>query len=183
MAGLFGLPSSENLVRMLIEPGRALLWQAPILLFAAFGALSWNRSGRRAVLALLAGNIAAYCLSISALDAYDGGVTTSMRYLIVALPFFCMLLPDISTFVFQKIFVLVFAVSAANMFALTATSTMYASFYPLSQFAYPDFLKGRVAFSPLLTGIGIGGAVPSFVAALLYAVALGWLLRRTCARV
>ena len=104
-----------------------------------------------------------------------------MRYLIVALPFLCMLLPEFGAFVFPKIFLLLFAVSAANMFALAATSTMYASFYPLSQFAYPDFLKGRVAFSPMVSGIGIGGTVPGFAAAIVYAAVLGWLARAAIA--
>jgi len=180
--GLFGVAHPENLVRMLLAPGRGLFWQAPVLLFAAFGVVTWYRSGRRAVLALAVGNITAYALSLSAVDAYEGGLTTSMRYMIVTLPFFCILLPNLESFVFPKIFVLVLAVSAANMFVLAATSTMYASFYPLSQFAYPDFLRGRVAFSPPLAGIGVHGPAAGFVAAAVFAILLGWLLRKPLAR-
>ena len=66
--------------------------------------------------------------------------------------------------------------SAANAFALAATSTMYASYTPLSEFVYPDFWRGNVAFNPLLARIGVGGAAPTFVLAAMYAVALSWLL-------
>jgi hypothetical protein len=122
-------------------------------------------------------NIALYALSISAMDAYRGGVTTSMRYMIVALPFFCILLPDLRAFAYRRTFLLLFAVSAANMFVLAATSTMYASEFPLSQFAYPDFWRGRIAFNPLLARIGVRGAVPAFAIAATGAFALGSLLR------
>ena len=60
---------------------------------------------------------------------------------------------------------------------IAATSTMYASEFPLSQFAYPDFWRGRVAFNPLLDRIGVRGAVPAVAIAAIGAFALGSLLR------
>ena len=120
--------------------------------------MSWYRSGRRAFLALAIANIALYALSIAALDFYQGGSTTSMRYMIIALPFFCVLLPDFRAFAYRKTFLLLFAVSAANMFVLAATSTMYGSEFPLSESAYPDFWRGEVAFNPLLARLGVAGA-------------------------
>jgi hypothetical protein len=175
IAGLFGVPNLESLLRLLFGPGRGVFWQMPILFMSVFGVVSWYR--RRAFLAFAVANIALYALLISAMDAYQGGVTTSMRYTIVALPFFCILLPDLRAFAYQKTFLLLFAISAANMFVLAATSTMNASEFPLSQFAYPDFWRGRVAFNPLLARIGVRGAVPAFAIAATGAFALGSLLR------
>jgi len=118
-------------------------------------------------------------LSISGLESYQGGLTTSMRYMIVTLPFFCILLPDIRAVAYKKMFLLLAALSAANMFVLAATSTMYGSDYPLSQSAYPDFWRGQVAFSPLLAQLGVRGAVPALAIAAVFALALGFLFRAT----
>lgn len=176
VGGYFGLPSAGNLLYMLFGPGRGFFWQTPILLLAAVGIVPWYRSGRRAFLALALANIVLYSLSIAALDFYQGGVTTSMRYMIVAVPFFCVLLPDCRASAYRKTFLLLFAVSAANMFVLAATSTMSASKSPLSQSAYPYFLKGAVAFNPLLARLGVAGVLPAFTIAVAYVLALGWLL-------
>jgi hypothetical protein len=176
VAGLFGMPNPENLLRMLFFPGRGLFWQTPVLLVSVFGVMSWYRSDRRSFLAFAVANIAAYALSISALAQYQGGQTTSMRYMIIALPFFCVLLPDLRTFVYRKTFLVLFAVSAANVFVLAATSTMFLTEFPLSEFAYPYFWKGGVGFNPLLSTMGVGGAVPAFSIAATYAFVLGWLL-------
>jgi hypothetical protein len=161
---------------MLFGPGRGLFWQTPILLVSIFGIASWYRSGRRAFLAFAVGNIAVYTLSLSAVAAYQGGQTTSMRYLIIALPFFCILLPDLYTFPYRKTFLLLFAVSAANVFILAATSTMFLTEFPLSEFAYPDFFKGRLGFNPALTQSGVGGPTAAFAVAAIYALGLAWLL-------
>jgi hypothetical protein len=176
VVGLFGVPNPESLLRMLFAPGRGLFWQTPILLVCVFGIVSWYRSGRRAFLAFAVGSIAAYTVSLSGVAAYQGGQTTSMRYLIIALPFFCILLPDLYTFRYRKTFLLLFAVSAANVFILAATSTMFLTEYPLSEFAYPDFLKGRLGFNPVLAQLGVGGPVSGFAIAAIYASALAWLL-------
>ena len=178
VAGLFGAPNPQRILRLLVGPGRGIFWQMPILLLAVFGVVSWYRSGRCAFLAFAVANIAFYALSISAMDGYQGGATTSMRYMIVALPFFCMLLPDLRAFAYRKTFLLLFAVSAANVFILAATSTMFLTEFPLSEFAYPDFLKGKLGFNPVLTQLGLGGPAPAFTIAALYASALAWLLWR-----
>jgi hypothetical protein len=177
LAGLFSIPDAKIFFQMLFGPGRGLFWQTPILLLSVAGGVAWYRSGRRAILAYAVANIVLYSLSISALESYQGGLTTSMRYLIVALPFFCILLPDIRAFSFRKTFLLLFAVSGVNMFVLAATSTMYGGGYPLSQSAYPDFWRGQVAFSPLLAGIGVRGVLPAIAVAVIFAAALGLLFR------
>jgi len=176
IAGLFSLPNPERLLRLLFGSGRGLFWQTPILLASVFGVVSWYRSGHRAFVAFAVGTIALYALSISTMDGFQGGTTTSMRYMIITLPFFCMLLPDLSAVGYRKTFLLLFAVSAANAFVLAATSTMYASYSPLSEFAYPDFWRGHIAFNPLLARIGVRGAVPAFAVAATFAIALGYLL-------
>ena len=175
-AGLFGLPNAESLIRMLFGPERGLFWQTPVLLLSGFGAVSWYRSGSRTFLAFAVANIAAYALSISALAVYQGGQTTSMRYLIIALPFFCVLLPDIRAFAYRKTFLALFALSAANMFVIAATSTMYLSEKPLSEFAYPDFSHGRLGYSPWLAIAGVSGRTPAFAVAIVYVLALGSLV-------
>ena len=177
IAGLLSLPNPARLLRLLFGPGRGLFWQMPILFACGPGVVSWYRSGRRDFLTFAVANIGLYALSISAMSGFAGGRTTSMRYMIVALPFFCMLLPDIGTFAYRRVFLLLFLVSAANCFVLAATSTMYESDFPLSEFAYPDFWRGNVAFNPLLALMGVRGIVPAFTIAAAYAGALDWLLR------
>ena len=177
VAGFFSLPNPGILLRMLFGPGHGLFWQTPILLLSVWGAVSWYQSGRRALLAFVAANVVLYSLSMAALDSYLGGLTTSMRYMIIALPGFCILLPDIRGFAFRSLFLLLFAVSAANMFVLAATSTMYGSDYPLSQSAYPDFWRGQVAFNPVLAELGVRGVVPALAVAVIFALALGLVFR------
>jgi hypothetical protein len=121
-------------------------------------------------------NIAAYALSISSLVVYQGGQTTSMRYMIIALPFFCILLPDLRTLVYRKTFLVLFAVSAANMFVISATSSMFLSEYPLSVFAYPNFWHGQLGLNPLLAVAAVGGSVHALAMAAVYAAVLGSLL-------
>jgi hypothetical protein len=176
VAGLIGVPNPVNLVRMLFAPGRGLIWQTPVLLVTLFGLQSWYRSGRRLFLAFAVANIAAYALSISSLVAYQGGQTTSMRYMIIALPFFCILLPDLRTFAYRKTFLVLFAVSAANMFVIAATTSMFLSEYPLSRFAYPNFWHGQLGLNPLLAMAGVGGSAHAFVIAAVYTALLGSLL-------
>jgi hypothetical protein len=176
-AGLFGMPNPETFLRMLLAPGRGLIWQTPVLLVFVFGVVPWYRSGRRPFLALVIANIAVYTLTISAKVAYEGGQTTSMRYLIIALPYFCLLLPDLRVFPYWKTFLVLFTVSAANAFVLAATSTMYLSDHPLSEFAYPDFLRGKLGFNPLLAASGVHGAIAGFVLAAIYAFVLASLVR------
>src|SRR5262249_21009090 len=102
VAGMFGLPNPRNIVLMFFGPGRALFWQTPVLLLAVPGAIAWYRARRVPMLALSLSNIVAYTLSVTAMDTYQGGVTTSMRYMIVALPYFCLLLPDVCAFAWRK---------------------------------------------------------------------------------
>jgi hypothetical protein len=153
-----------------------------VLLLSGFGAVSWYRSGSRTFLAFAVTNIVVYALSISSLVVYQGGQTTSMRYLIIALPFFCVLLPDLRAFAYRKTFVALFALSAANMFVIAATSTMYLSENPLSEFAYPDFAKGRLEYSPWLAIAEVSGRTPAFAVGLVYVLALGslaWYLMKS----
>jgi len=175
-AGLFGLPNLGNVWRMLFDNERGLLYQTPILLLSAAGALSWYRSSRRGVAALAAANIVAYLLAISAMDGWYGGATTSMRYTIVALPFFCVLLPDLQAFRYRKTFLLLFVLSAAEMLVLAATSTMAFTDHPLSRFALPAVQRGALAYNPLLASIGVHGLWIGGAIAAAYAVLLGWLL-------
>jgi hypothetical protein len=176
VAGLFGPPNLGNLVRMLFAPGRGLFWQTPVLLAFAFGARTWYRTPHRRFLGFALANITIYALSISAMDAYGGGLTTSMRYMIITLPFFCVLMPDIRRVAYPRMFLLAYIVSAANMFVLAATSTMYPTEFPLSGYAYPDFLHGQLRFNPLFALTGVGGIATTVGLTSVYAVTLGWLL-------
>jgi hypothetical protein len=177
IAGLFSVPEPGRLVRLLFGRERGMLWQMPVLFASVPGIVAWYRSGRRGFLAFALANICLYALAITAMGGYQGGRTTSMRYMIVALPFFCMLMPDIDAVGYRRVFLVLFAVSAANCFVLAATSTMYDSEFPLSEFAYRDFWQGNVAFNPVLAGFGVRGIVPAFAAGAIYAGALEWLLR------
>ena len=173
-AGLFGAPNLGVAGRILFGNERGLFFQNPVLVLSAAGALSWYRSRRRAFVALAAANIVVYLASISAMDGWSGGATTSMRYMIIALPFMCTLLPDIPAFRHRKLFVVLFAISAAAMFMVAATTTMAFTDRPLSDWVLVILRRGYpLAFNPLLPSIGIRGLSAVAVA---YAAALAWLL-------
>jgi hypothetical protein len=144
---------------------------------SAVGVLSWYRSSRRGFAALALANIVVYLLAIAAMDGWYGGATTSMRYTIVAVPFFCALLPDLHAFRYRKTFLLLFTISAAAMFALAATSTMGVSARPLTGFAYSTLRNGTLAFNPLLAALGVRGLWAGGAIAAVYAAGLAWLLR------
>ena len=163
---------------MLFDAGKGLFVQSPILMLAVPGAVLHYRQGHRALTLLAIANIAVYSAAISAMDAWGGGATTSMRYMIVTLPFFCLLLPDVRTWWALALFLPLFVFSAANMYVLAATSTMHPHDYPLSQAAYPSFLQGHVAINPVLTSLGVDSAVPAIIVTVVYTLALGSLLRR-----
>ena len=175
-AGLFGAPNLAIVYRILFETERGVFYQTPILLLSAAGVLSWYRSSRRGFAALAIANIVVYLLAISAMDGWYGGATTSIRYSIIALPFFCALLPDLRAFRYRKTFLLLFTISAVAMLALAATGTMGVSNRPLSGFAYSTLRTGALAFNPLLTSIGVRGLGPGVAIAVTYAAALGYLL-------
>jgi hypothetical protein len=182
IAGLFSLPNPERMLRLFFAPERGMLWQMPILIISIPGAVRWYRSGRWAFPTLALATIVLYALIVSSMEMFQGGRTTSMRYMIIALPFLCMLLPDVAAFPHRKLLFLLFAVSAANCFVIAATSTMYGEEFPLSRFAYPDFWNGDVAFNPLLTRLGVRGFFPAFALAAVYGGALDWLLRSVVMR-
>jgi hypothetical protein len=177
VAGLFGVPSREILVRMFFSSQRGLFHQMPILLLSVAGLVWWLRSRRYAFVAFAAANILCYTLSVSGLTtSWHGGVSTSLRYMIVALPFFCVLLPDLATFPYRRTFLLLFGTSAANMFVVAATSTIVDGVSPVYEVAYPNFWRGHVAFNPLLAQLGVAGVAAALGVALVYGRGLGLLL-------
>jgi hypothetical protein len=179
--GLFGSPNLGIAYRILFDNERGVFYQMPVLLLSAFGMLSWYRSSRRGFGAFAIANIAVYLLLTSAMDGWYGGATTSMRYMIISLPFFCALLPDLHAFRYRKAFLLLFTLSAVEMFILAATSTMAFSDHPLSDFVYPVLRKGELAFNPLLASIGVRGWVGAAIA-VTYAGVLGCLLGAALSR-
>jgi len=175
-AGLFGVPNLAVVFRILFENERGVFYQTPVLLLSAAGMVSWYRSSRRGFAALAIANIVAYVLAIAAMDGWYGGATTSMRYTIVAVPFFCVLLPDLHAFRYRKAFVLLFTISAAAMLALAATSTMGVSGHPLTGFAYSALRNGALAFNPILASVGVRGLWAGGAIAAAYAALLAYLL-------
>jgi hypothetical protein len=182
IAGLFGMPDPAALAQIFFGGGRGFIYQTPILLMAIPGAVWMYRAARRDLVILATANIVLYAVAVGSMFAWDGGLTTSMRYMIVTLPFFCLLLPEPRSIASRLAFVALFAVSAANMFALSATSTMYPSSHPLSEFAYRDLWHGNAAFNPIFTNIGITGRAPLFAIVLIYGLALTWLVVITLRR-
>jgi hypothetical protein len=178
LVGQFGGPNWQNLVRLYFSTERGVFQHMPILALTCVGLLWSYRPGRRAFLAFAIANIAGYSLAVSALTtAWHGGVTTSARYLIVALPFFCLLLPDLTVTPVRGAFVVLLAITAANMFVVAATSTLLVGTSPVYGVAYPQFWHGDVAFNPLLAAAGVKGLGPALFVALMFAAGLTWIVR------
>ena len=179
VAGLFGVPNRDAIWLMFLSLNRGILAQMPVLALSAAGAWMWLRSGRRKSVAFALVNIACYALSVSSMRGWEGGGTTSMRYMIVALPFFCMLLPEVRGVAHRTVFLLLFAVSAVNMFVLAATTTMSGETSPFYSYMYSWFWYGDPAFNPLLGRLGIHGVVPALALGGAIACGVGWVLRST----
>lgn len=176
IAGLFGAPDPVALRRILFGRGRGLLFQTPVLLMSLPGAVTMYRGVRRDVVLFAIANIALYVLSVASMFAWDGGVTTSMRYLIVALPFVCLLLHEPTSRGHRAVLITLFVFSAANMLVLAATSTMYPSSHPLGEFAYHDVWIGKAAFNPIFASAGLSGRAALFLILAIYTTVLARLV-------
>lgn len=179
VAGLFGVPNRDALWLMFVSLNRGILTQMPVLALSAVGIWAWLRSGRHQAVAFALANIACYALSVSSMSGWAGGGTTSMRYMIVALPFFCLLLPEVRGVAQRTLFLLLFAVSAANMFVLAATTTMSGETSAFYSYMYRWFWFGAPAFNPLLDWVGVHGMVPTLALGGVFAGGVGWLLSTT----
>jgi hypothetical protein len=82
---------------LVLSLNRGVLVFMPILGIAVLNALCRPLDARhRWFFLLCVSNVAAYFYAISSYSGWDGGNATGPRYLIVALPFFCLLLPPLS---------------------------------------------------------------------------------------
>lgn len=179
VAGLFGAPNLDALWLMFVSLNRGIVIQMPVLAFSVAGAWVWWRSGRRAAVAFALVNITCYALSVSSMKGWEGGGTTSMRYMIVALPFLCILLPEIAGTVQRVVFLVLFAVSAVNMFVLAATTTMSGETSLFYSYMYRWFWSLAPAFNPLLSALGIHGFAQALTLGGAFACGVGWLLHST----
>jgi hypothetical protein len=144
----FGLPSPTAMFQLLFERHYGLFVYTPVLLLSVVGAVQLWRAGGRP-LALLAGsNVLASLVAVSSLEGAYGGQTAGPRYLIASLPFWCLLLPRLSSLRLpgRAAFAVLGCVSALNMLVVTAVSPappgersrLYAH-------QWDDFLDGRHA--------------------------------------
>ncbi|MFN0149656.1 MAG: hypothetical protein ACKVU1_02965 [bacterium] len=184
---MFGAPSLEIAAAMLVSLHRGLFVFMPVLVFAVFGALRLARSrasADRGLVALCAANTLGAILAVSCFKAgWHGGDSAGPRYLIGSIPFWCLLLPQVSSLsrAAGAAFAVASALSLANMLVINATTTMVPSDVPNPLFGalYGALLRGEIgaraqvfslggvafgyegmiALAPLVVVLGAGGWV------------------------
>ena len=127
----------------------------PVLLFAFLGALRLLRKGDTAWLAACVLNILLYLGAISCYMFWDGGWSTGARYLIIALPFFCFLLPSLGSMgrKTRAIYVVLGMISFLNMLAIATVEVMAPDWLnPLFGEVYPRFMTGNFNENRLFGG-------------------------------
>jgi hypothetical protein len=114
---------------------------------AAFlGALRLRSKGDIAWLAACVLNILLYVGAISCYVFWDGGWSTGARYLIIALPFFCFLLPPLDSMgrKTRAIYIALGTISFMNMLAIATVEVMAPDWLnPLYGEVYPRFITGN----------------------------------------
>jgi hypothetical protein len=141
--------------KLLFSLERGIFIYMPVLLFAFLGALRLLRKGETAWLAACVLNILLYLGAISCYVFWDGGWSTGARYLIIALPFFCYLLPSLDSMgsIARVIYVVLGTISFVNMLAIVTVEVMAPDWLnPLFGEVYPRFISGNFNENRLFGG-------------------------------
>ncbi|HEY6140540.1 MAG TPA: hypothetical protein VI670_22525 [Thermoanaerobaculia bacterium] len=140
-SGLFGVhaPSAANFVAMLLDPGRGLLWFAPIVVAGVF-ALKHVPGGQRLTLILVPLSIFAV---YSGYPNWPGGWAEGPRYVVSAIPF--LLFP--LTYARQRFAPLLLGIGAATVIPLALTFPFpdRSIALPWASLAWPLLRHGLVA--------------------------------------
>jgi energy-converting hydrogenase Eha subunit E len=144
--GQFGSFQLDVFWKLLFSLERGIFIYMPVLLFAFVGALHLLRKRDTAWLAACVLNVLLYVGAISSYVFWDGGWSTGARYLIVALPFFCFLLPSPDSMGRKTlaIYIVLGAFSFMNMLAIATVEVMAPDWVnPLYGEVYPRFIAGH----------------------------------------
>jgi hypothetical protein len=145
--GVFGGIDWAAVRGLLFSTWRGLFVYSPILLFAFVGAWQQWRRGRRMLVTASLGSFLACVLFVATLSIWWGGWSSGPRYLIVAIPMLALLAPRVAALPrwARAVHCAALALSASNMFALTAVGVMAdeAERNPLYGLAYRALLSGE----------------------------------------
>lgn len=150
---LFGAPSLENALALLVLPYRGLFYTSPILLLAFAGWPSLRRT-RPGVALLCAGIPLAFLVLVSSFHAWYGGWAPGPRYLVPALPF--LFVPVAFGLArWRPVSIVLAAGSVACMLVVTSVAVEIPAGFanPLLDFALPRFLAGDFAANPQLLDV------------------------------
>ncbi len=154
IGGLFGRFNGETILRNLFSWNRGLLIFCPILCLTFVGLRARWRSPERLFLLLCWSCILGTILLISSFNGAEGGASSGPRYLIASLPFWCLLLPQVSTLSrpFRRVFAILLALSILNMTVIAFVSPMLS---PQMRNVWWDgiygyFLSGRFPLRTML---------------------------------
>ena len=183
LVGVLGLPSASVFGANLLSPYRGLLLFCPVLAFALPGAILAWKDGQKALVAVSVSSILAVLVLAASFNGWWAGWATGPRYLIVSIPFWCLLLPDVGRLrrIVRCAFLATMALSCFNMVAIAAVEVMVnpAFHNPLYGNVYRRFLAGRYPHAPHAYNAGsrIFGLPPLWdliPLALLFATWLAW---------
>jgi hypothetical protein len=144
--GQFGTFQLDVLWKLLFSLERGVFIYMPVLLFAFVGAFHLLKKRDGSWMAACVLNIALYVGAISCYVFWDGGWSTGARYLIVALPFFCFLLPSLDSMGRKTltIYIVLAMISFINMLAIVTVEVMAPDWLnPLYGEVYPRLITGN----------------------------------------
>ncbi|MBN2370451.1 MAG: hypothetical protein JXO72_08185 [Vicinamibacteria bacterium] len=147
LGGVLGLPSVYVFGMNLFSPYRGLLLFCPVLALALPGILVAWRDGRGTLVAACAGAIIVVHLLAASFNGWPAGWATGPRYLIVSIPFWCLMLPDIGRLrrMWRLVCLATATLSTINMTAIAAVEVMITDgdHNPLYGTVYRCLLSGR----------------------------------------
>lgn len=119
-------PSARTVAEMLVLPSRGILAAAPVLAFAIVGARRKWLAGQRHLVAAAGGTLIGLVLVFSSMRYWWGMLGTGTRYMILSLPFFCLLLPRPGGLsrTLRWVFFAAAVLSIANMLVIDAVNVM-----------------------------------------------------------
>ena len=148
---LFGAPSPETLLQLLVSPYRGLLFTSPVLLMMLPGAIYFFREKKwRAEALFCAGASALFFIFIAGFYAWNGGSAPGPRYLLPAYPWF-FLLTIFAVRRLPNLFRALAVISIVINLAITAVGVEIPAEIknPLLDVVLQNLAAGRVSINPV----------------------------------
>lgn len=126
VGGFFSNISFPVMYQLLIPPYRGLFAYCPVLIFALPGAVMAWRSGKKTLVGISVFSILTMLMLLASFNGWWAGWSSGPRYLILTLPYWCLLLPEVKNLCapIRFAYFASLGVSVFNMIAISAVDVM-----------------------------------------------------------